>query len=396
MGRHGGINILHQKSWHVWRMDNRLRVERDEQQHAAEEAEKRRASEQAVFDQKLKHLRRRAAGEPEAPEAVLDEHTSTASLASSSSSAGVREEKSDKSKVNEYKGVFGVTLSNLKQAEAHLDFTLGRKGKGKGKGKSKEASDKGRSSGGLGSGPHINFFEDAEREQQHHMAEHEKQLRYTQANNEIVGKSKKALFSEFDEISSTVPWYLKPRQAEESPGAEDDIEASKGRRQDAIDGREALALRNASRSRSRTPPKRKRWTTSHGQVVLQVKPEKQSVQVKAALKDEKEELRPIDDVKDFGVAQPVAHEIGSSDSDAHYPADLALSSIGVVLCKKEGGREKKRKKEKKSKEDKKSKKERKVQKQDLKKLELERLRQQRMERERAERARVVRMLPGVC
>jgi len=62
MGRHGGINILHQKSWHVWRMDNRLRVERDELRHEGQEREKRRAEQQEVFNEKLRRMRRRAAG----------------------------------------------------------------------------------------------------------------------------------------------------------------------------------------------------------------------------------------------------------------------------------------------------------------------------------------------
>ena len=41
MGGSGGLNILPQKSWHVGRMDNRLRVERDEQQ-AREEQQRER------------------------------------------------------------------------------------------------------------------------------------------------------------------------------------------------------------------------------------------------------------------------------------------------------------------------------------------------------------------
>lgn len=54
---------MHQKSWHVWRMDNRLKVERDELQHASATKAQREAEEQAVFDQRLAVLRRRAAGE---------------------------------------------------------------------------------------------------------------------------------------------------------------------------------------------------------------------------------------------------------------------------------------------------------------------------------------------
>ena len=37
MGGHGGLNILPQKSWNVYGRENRLKVARDEAQHAEEE-----------------------------------------------------------------------------------------------------------------------------------------------------------------------------------------------------------------------------------------------------------------------------------------------------------------------------------------------------------------------
>merc|ERR1712129_181725 len=67
--------------------------------------------------------------------------------------------------------------------------------------------------GSLGTGQHINLFEEAEQEQRLHVADQEKQLRYTQTNNELIGESKKRLFSEFDEVVASVPWYAKSRQS---------------------------------------------------------------------------------------------------------------------------------------------------------------------------------------
>jgi len=36
MGGHGGLNILQQKSWHVWKADNIEKVEKDEEEHRAQ------------------------------------------------------------------------------------------------------------------------------------------------------------------------------------------------------------------------------------------------------------------------------------------------------------------------------------------------------------------------
>lgn len=41
MGGHGGLNILPQKSWHVYNYEAREKVRRDEEAHAAEEQDQR-------------------------------------------------------------------------------------------------------------------------------------------------------------------------------------------------------------------------------------------------------------------------------------------------------------------------------------------------------------------
>jgi len=271
MGRHGGINILHQKSWHVWRLDNRLTVERDELRHAEEEREKRKAVEQSAFTATIRKLRRRAEGKEDEEEPAIEVSAGTSSSSDAQCCPTEEGEKKSRDSKLDASYKYGmVTTSNLKKAELHLDSLLKHKSKGKfpcsGKGKGKDGAD---SSGtrsrdsaakGLGSGSHINFFEEAEEEHKRNSEEHQKQLGYTQRNNELTLKSKKAMFSEFDEIASDVPWYIRPRATEEDAS---EVGASPGQRQIADAGQ------LTRRSRSRSPP-RQRWAERHGQPILKV------------------------------------------------------------------------------------------------------------------------------
>ena len=68
MGGHGGVNILGQKSWHVWRMDNRLRVERDEMQAEAEDDAERRETNTKRLQDRVELMKRVNRGE-----AIVDE-----------------------------------------------------------------------------------------------------------------------------------------------------------------------------------------------------------------------------------------------------------------------------------------------------------------------------------
>lgn len=235
MGRHGGINILHQKSWHVWRMDNRLRVERDELQHAAREAEKEAARREEAFKGKLSKLRCAAGLEVLEPSVV---HQASSNAVgpnmvgtdpvgrnkASQSATGAKQAQGD-----DY-GKYGVTKSNLKQAENQLKSCLKKARLEDYWGKE-----------GLGSGPHINLFESAELEVKRHCEEHAKLLRYQGTNNNLAEKSKKRSLSEFDEMTQELPWYMKAE-----PEGRLEVEAEAG-----------------------SDVKRK-WTRKHGQMVLRV------------------------------------------------------------------------------------------------------------------------------
>ncbi|KAL1528110.1 hypothetical protein AB1Y20_009475 [Prymnesium parvum] len=60
MGGHGGLNILPQKSWNVYNRDNRLKVQRDEEQAAREAAEASRRDAAELAERKLEEMRSRA------------------------------------------------------------------------------------------------------------------------------------------------------------------------------------------------------------------------------------------------------------------------------------------------------------------------------------------------
>lgn len=388
MGRRGGINILHQKSWHVWRMDNRLIVERDELQHAAAEGERIVAEQQATFTGRLALLRRRASGAeeedpppPGAPMLTSSSSSSSSALPSSvmpaAGSGKTASTKKEKDKKDSYR--FGaVELSNLKQAERDLDNSIknrrtkdgGSSAGGRGK-TLKEGPPVagtgywGLGGGGLGSGPHINLFEGAELEVDSHRAQHQKQIQYTERNNELVEKSKKRPLSEFDEIADNIPWYARAP----TPSSEAAEHAEEGAAPEAPSGAAA-------------PRTRQRWSQSHGQAVLRV----ESVRI-ASVQEAEEGSKAIDEkteaqktLPDWGVVDCCAITSGSSDS----------SSDVVKTRKHKAKKGKKEKKEKKQKSKKESKEERAARRHQ----ELQQLRQQREAREREERGRASRLASG--
>jgi hypothetical protein len=57
MGGHGGLNILPQKRWNVYRRDNREKVQRDEEAAAREEQLRLEQSRRAEADVRLDRLR---------------------------------------------------------------------------------------------------------------------------------------------------------------------------------------------------------------------------------------------------------------------------------------------------------------------------------------------------
>ncbi|CAE8669384.1 unnamed protein product [Polarella glacialis] len=434
MGRHGGINILHQKSWHVWRMDNRLRVERDELQHGAEQKGRKKGERQAAFDGKMLTLRHRAAG-TEPSEAELQQvQLNQANTAEAAAAGSGSHKKSKKGEGEDEYSKFGVSLSNLQLAEAHLDRSLGRgkneaplkksqKGQGKGGPPPPEKGLAAGGSGGLGSGPHMNLFEEAEQAMETHLAAHGKLLRYAETNNSLVDpKAKQAPLSEFDEIANLKPWYM----ASAAASAEKEVDKSRELLEIsggalglqpplAIGGPEFFGCmpQSNSRSRSRSVNRfRRKWTESHGQTILRVKPAKQEKKELTAKKEkkeltakeekqashsEKQELTAVEDSKEGGAVIGV-QELGGS------------SPVLLDLCEDEDEDEQANAKAKKDKKDKKDKKEKKDKKHKANKdkrgsreherkerLERERaelmeLRQQREERERLERCRAAPLL----
>ena len=68
MGGHGGLNILPQKSWNVYNRDNRLKVQRDEEEAARKEADEARREALERGDARLEEMRARAADDMDAAE----------------------------------------------------------------------------------------------------------------------------------------------------------------------------------------------------------------------------------------------------------------------------------------------------------------------------------------
>lgn len=63
MGGHGGLNILPQKRWNVYRRDNRAKVARDEAEYRRREGSEERKRRVGELDRKIGKLRRRGPDE---------------------------------------------------------------------------------------------------------------------------------------------------------------------------------------------------------------------------------------------------------------------------------------------------------------------------------------------
>ena len=79
---HGGLNILPQKSWNVYNLDNRLKVQRDEEQAAREAADEARRQALEEGERKLAEMRARAGRSMDEVDGALSVPASSSTLAS--------------------------------------------------------------------------------------------------------------------------------------------------------------------------------------------------------------------------------------------------------------------------------------------------------------------------
>eukprot|EP00467_Chlorarachnion_reptans_P004819 CAMPEP_0114528550 /NCGR_PEP_ID=MMETSP0109-20121206/24291_1 /TAXON_ID=29199 /ORGANISM="Chlorarachnion reptans, Strain CCCM449" /LENGTH=480 /DNA_ID=CAMNT_0001710753 /DNA_START=36 /DNA_END=1475 /DNA_ORIENTATION=+ len=70
MGGHGGLNILHHKSWNVYGKRQRKKVKEDEAKHLVEEKERRKERERKETQERLAVMRKRARNRRHAPDAA--------------------------------------------------------------------------------------------------------------------------------------------------------------------------------------------------------------------------------------------------------------------------------------------------------------------------------------
>jgi len=454
-------------------MDNRLRVERDELQFAESERERLQQAHQSNFTNNIDILRRRSLGEdtsleeaqaaaritegipPAEPSEEFGQGKSDRSTRATSSEGAAKQDFAAR-KLQDKDNSFrhgAVTLCNLKQAERDLADTLKKK-------KTRETDATavggrgywGVGAGSLGTGPHINLFEEAELAVGNQQEQHKKQIKYLERNNELLEKSQKRPISEFDEIIADVPWYARVPTASSSTSSAaqvafeglaeqgskrelQKIELGNGirkplgnlenrgsanadqRHEESEDEEVRSASGNVLRglkclkafgeglkeedkqsesgksklSTSSMGQKRMKWTKSHGQNVLRIIDDRID-------SDSEDKLDSLKTGKEDG-RQSIPEPVGVVDC---YPLDLesASSSDSSSDLKKA-----KKKKNKKGKKDKKEKSSRKAKDKKNKNgstkgpkssKSLEDLRVEREQREKAERGRADRVLRGIA
>ncbi|CAM8885392.1 unnamed protein product [Rhodiola kirilowii] len=106
MGGHGGLNILPQKRWNVYRFDNMEKVRLDEEAAAKEEQLKREQTRKRDAEFRMEKLRTAKGLEPLAKETVKESQSEAAPPATEAAVAvAVEEPQSDSNHINLFEGI---------------------------------------------------------------------------------------------------------------------------------------------------------------------------------------------------------------------------------------------------------------------------------------------------
>ncbi|CAM8883322.1 unnamed protein product [Rhodiola kirilowii] len=106
MGGHGGLNILPQKRWNVYRFDNMEKVRLDEEAAAKEEQLKREQARKRDAEFRMEKLRTAKGLEPLVKEAVKESQSEAAPPATEAAVAvAVEEPQSDSNHINLFEGI---------------------------------------------------------------------------------------------------------------------------------------------------------------------------------------------------------------------------------------------------------------------------------------------------
>ncbi|CAD7974920.1 unnamed protein product [Amoebophrya sp. A120] len=200
MGGRGGINILGQKKWHVWNMDNRLRVERDERRHREQQEAAQREEQQGRFQDKVATLKRKNRG---AKNAALEDDAITKHLEDQAASR--RATKNMLTNGSSSSSSSSTTAALFAAASATLGEVVGE-----------DDSD-------LKKAPevrHVNFFQEEEKAWKDAELARAKKVEL-QAKGRILGKKgtldgmsvQREMSSDIADIKKQpVPWYMKTGQ----------------------------------------------------------------------------------------------------------------------------------------------------------------------------------------
>jgi len=121
MGGHGGLNILPQKRWHLYRWDNRLKVERDQREAQEKRDAETRESNRAALSDKLDELRLRRKRSPQSCSGEEQEDDSTKKRRTADFDEG-SEQEVDFDEVSKHSDKTKIPVSNKKDTNSHFNL----------------------------------------------------------------------------------------------------------------------------------------------------------------------------------------------------------------------------------------------------------------------------------